>query len=114
MIFPTKKEIVYILKKHPLVKFEGKVKRAFVIGSFAKGKEHSKSDIDILLEVYLVEGYTENELTQHYRKRLAKYFMENNITETRDEIHPQWSNRRIDLYLTYNNTNDFSDKIELS
>ncbi len=40
----TKKIIVEILKKHG-------VKRAAVFGSFARGEEKKKSDIDILVEV---------------------------------------------------------------
>ena len=113
MIFPTKKQIVKILREHPLIKLKGKVNRAFVVGSFAKRTENHMSDIDILLEVFPVIGYTENELTEKYRKLLQRYFMENDIHEQMDDIHPQWNNRRIDLYFTYDISYNNRPKIEL-
>jgi predicted nucleotidyltransferase len=113
-MFPTKKELVRILRNHPLIKLKGKVKRAFVIGSFAKGTQNEESDIDVLLEVFPVAGFTEDELTQYYRRSLQNYFMKHNLHGKHDEIHPQWNNRRIDLYLTYDMSSHEKDiKIEL-
>jgi len=99
---PSKKVIVRILRKHPLFKLKGTVLRAFVVGSQVTGKTHETSDVDILLEVKPVVGMTADEVEQFYRRKLQAYFMKNNIRGKHDDLHPQWCNRRVDVYFTYN------------
>ena len=113
MIFPNKKQIVEVLRKHPLIKLKGRVKSAFVVGSFAKGTENIESDIDILLEINPVYGLDENELTNFYRRLIYQYFMKHDIHGKCDSVHPQWEGRRVDMYLTYNISNNNEVKIKL-
>ena len=113
MDFPTQKEIVLILRKHPLIKLKGRVKSAFVVGSFAKGNTHAESDIDILLEVEPVSGFNEWELTNYYRRLVYQYFMKHDIHGKCDSVHPQWENRRVDMYLTYDMSRHDEVKIKL-
>lgn len=101
LAMPTQKAIVSVLRKHKLVKLREKVKRAFVVGSFAKGLQHSDSDVDILLEVEPQPGYTTDQLEDKYRQALRQYFVTHNIRGKDDSIHPQWDGRRVDLYFTY-------------
>lgn len=106
MQLPTKREIVKVLRRHPLIRLKGKVKRAYLVGSFSCGREHAESDVDILLEVESVQGYTDLELTDFYRRKLRQYFVSHNIRGKADSVHPQWEGRRVDLYLTYDFTNN--------
>lgn len=94
-------EIVEVLRQHPLVKLREKVKRAFVIGSFAAGQPNDESDVDILLEVAPRAGYTAAELEDHYRQALRQHFMHHDIRGKCDSVHPQWVGRRVDVYMTY-------------
>ena len=98
---PTQKRIVAILKKHPLIRLRETVRRAFLVGSFAKGLQHADSDVDLLLEVQPRAGYTPAQLEDHYRQALRQYFVTHNIRGKDDSMHPQWGGRRIDLYFTY-------------
>jgi len=108
--FPTRKELIDILKSHPLIKLKDKVNRAFIIGSYASGKQHSTSDIDVLLEIPERSSETTRDIEQEYRKKLQSYFVKNNISGVRDDLHPQWEGRRIDVYFTYDADNETRPK----
>jgi predicted nucleotidyltransferase len=112
-VLPTKREIVKVLEEHPLIKLRVKVKRAFVVGSFSTGKQHERSDVDIMLEIIPKKNFTSEELEDWYRKKLRSYFMKNDIKGQADHIHPQWCGRRVDLYFTYDADVDPLPKIEL-
>jgi predicted nucleotidyltransferase len=111
---PTKAEIVEVLRKHPLIKLKEKVKRAFLVGSFAAGKNHDESDVDILLEVEPHPDQSALQLAEAYRRPLQQYFVTHNIRGKDDSVHPQWAGRRVDLYFTYDaDQEDDRPKIEL-
>ena len=115
MINLTQKEIVQVLKRHPLVKLREKVKQAFLIGSFSTGTQNEDSDIDILLEVEPCQGATALQLADQYRRPLQQYFVTHNIRGKNDSVHPQWEGRRVDLYFTYDVTKeDNRPKIKLA
>ena len=99
---PTVGEITQVIADHPLVGFKGKVKNAYIVGSFAGGIPNTMSDVDVMLEVNPRKGMTEEELTERYRKKLQQYMVTNNIRERDDSVHPQWDGRRVDIYFTYN------------
>jgi len=111
---PTQKEIVQVLRDHHLIRLREKVTRAFLIGSFASGRQNSESDVDILLEVKPKKGYSDTELTDIYRNALRQYFVTHNIREKMDSVHPQWCGRRVDLYLTYDADVETRPKLELA
>lgn len=98
---PTRAEIVQVLRKHPLIRLKEKVKRAFLIGSFAAGKQNDESDVDILLEVEPHPDQTAAQLADQYRRPLQQYFVTHDIRGKDDSVHPQWAGRRVDLYFTY-------------
>lgn len=98
---PTRDEIVAVLRRHPLIRLRESVREAFLVGSFAGGVSHPDSDIDILLEVDPHAGVSAAELEDSYRKRLQQYFVTHDIRGKRDDVHPQWLGRRVDLYFTY-------------
>lgn len=103
---PTQEEILEILRKHPLVGLKEDVQRTFLIGSFAKealglGLTRPQSDVDILLEVAPQEGETEEKMTERYRLKLMTHFMKHGIRGKKDGVHPQWLQRRVDVYFTY-------------
>lgn len=109
---PKACEIVNTLKFHPLIKLKEKVKRVFVVGSFAHGTNRNDSDIDVLLEVRAKKNITKQELENKYRTKIVKHFIKNNICSD-DSVHPQWNCHRIDVYFTYDADNDPSIKMEL-
>lgn len=111
---PTKGEIRKVIAEHPLVGFIGKVKRAFLVGSFAKGSPHDESDVDILFEVPPRKGMTSDELEEKYRQKLRQHFVKNNIRGKADHVHPQWNGRRVDLYFTYDADAETRPKVELT
>ena len=113
MKFPTVTELTNILRNHPLVKNIGRVKRGFVVGSFAKGTQNPNSDIDVLLEIAPIKGTTAEEWAESRRNQIRKYFMQNNITGINDSIHPRWNGRRIDIYFTYDASTETRPKVEL-
>jgi len=111
---PTQREIVAVLRRHPLVKLRETVRRAFVVGSQAKGAAHAESDVDILLEVEPTPNTTAEQLEERYRQALRQYFVTHNIRGKDDSIHPQWQGRRVDLYFTYDADKETRPKIELT
>jgi predicted nucleotidyltransferase len=111
---PTRAEIVDVLREHPLIKLREKVKRAFVVGSFAKGEQNDQSDVDILLEVSPREGYTPKELEDKYRQALMQHFVKNDIRGKDDSQHPQWAGRRVDVYFTYDASEETRPKVLLN
>ncbi len=104
---PSLNEIVGVLEVHPLILLREKVKRGFLVGSFAKGLQRPRgssegeSDVDILLEVEPRRGFTAAELEDHYRRALRQFFVSHGIRGKADDVHPQWDGRRVDLYFTY-------------
>lgn len=112
-VIPSQREIVAILRKHKLVKLREQVKRAYLVGSFAKGCPHENSDVDILLEVAPKQGVTPSELEDTYRQALRQYFVAHNIQGIDDSIHPNWGGRRVDLYFTYDADVEVRPKIAL-
>ena len=111
---PKQEEIIDILKNHPLVKLKERVNQVFIVGSFAKGLQNQDSDIDILIEVPPNQEWDDvRGLEDHYRQALRNYFVQNNIRGKADAVHPQWGNRRIDLYLTYDASLETRPKIKL-
>mgnify|MGYP001559555236 CR=1 FL=1 len=116
---PTPQAIVQILRQHPLIRLKEKVKRVFLVGSFAKGtgrqrgSPEGESDVDVLLEVVPRRGFTAGELEEYYRQRLRSYFMQNNIRGKADEVHPQWDGRRVDVYFTYDANTETRPKVLL-
>jgi predicted nucleotidyltransferase len=93
-----------MLKEKPL--------RVFLVGSFASGRQHQESDIDILLEVRK-RSYSSDQLEEKYRTKIKSYFMKNNIREKNDSIHPQIRGRRVDVYFTYDADLETRPKIQL-
>ena len=110
---PTRQEITAVLAAHPLIRLTGKVKRAYLVGSFAKGSPHVDSDVDVLLEVSPRARQTEEELTEKYRSKLRQYFVTHNIRGKADHLHPQWCDRRVDVYFTYETPRDERPRIRL-
>ena len=118
---PSTEEIVEILRNHQLIRLRERVKRGFLVGSFAKehmgiGATHSESDVDILLEIEpnpRKKGMSDVDLEDSYRHALRRYFMKNNIRGKDDSVHPQWCGRRVDLYLTFDADKEARPKLTL-
>lgn len=110
---PTVAEITSILRNHKLVKNIGKVKNAYIIGSFAKGTQNEHSDVDVLLEIVPIKNYSAEEYTEKKRALIQEHFMKNNIWGPDDSVHPQWNGRRIDLYFTYDASLETRPKTQL-
>jgi len=98
---PTKSEIVDIIKKHPLMMYRGKVIDAYVVGTGASGQMRPDSDFDIVLQVPPQKGMTAQQFTEYNRRKIQQYFVTNKIEGQRDDLHPQWKGRRVDVYFTY-------------
>jgi len=111
---PTQYEIVEVLKNHPLIRLRKKVIRAYLVGSFAKKCEHAQSDVDILLEVSRSPDRTEAELEDYYRQALRQYFVKHDIRGKRDDLHPNWCGRRVDMYFTYDAEAETRPKVLLA
>lgn len=112
-VLPSQADIVDVLRRHRLIKLKESVKRAFVVGSFARGCPHLDSDVDVLLEVEPVEGVGAGELEAAYRRPLQQYFVTHDIRGKCDEVHPQWCGRRVDVYFTYDAAAEPRPKLEL-
>ena len=110
---PTLSEIVAVLKNHPLINNVGRVKDAYLIGSFASGKQNPNSDVDILLEIYPIKATSAEDFTELKRRKIQEYFMKNDLHGKADSVHPQWNGRRVDLYFTYDASTDSRPKIKL-
>lgn len=110
---PTIPEIVRVLKSHPLVRLREKVNRAFIVGSFAQGLQTERSDVDVLLEVAPRPGETAGQMEERYRQALRAHFMRHNIRGVADDVHPQWAERRVDIYFTYDADTEARPKIQL-
>lgn len=110
---PSVQEIVTVLRTHPLIKLREPVARAFIVGSFAKGMQTERSDVDVLLEVSKKSDETEEQMEWRYRAALQRHFMQNNIRGVADHVHPQWSGRRVDMYFTFDADAERRPKIEL-
>lgn len=117
---PTQDEIVEVLRAHPLIRLRERVKRAFLVGSFAKGLARPRgsiegeSDVDILLEVLPRRGFTASDLEEKYRTLLRQFFMARGIRGKADDVHPQWDGRRVDLYFTYDADSEPRPKVLLA
>lgn len=109
----VKSEVIHVLKSHDLFKLKEKPKRVFLIGSFAKGMNHEESDIDILVEISPKKDLTEEEIAEKYRNKIRKFFIDHNIREKRDSVHPQLRGRRVDVYFTYDADSESRPKIEI-
>jgi predicted nucleotidyltransferase len=69
----TKQEIMQILKKQiPYLQEKYGVQRIAVYGSFAKGNQTKKSDVDILIQLMKPLGLEFVELAYHLEKILKK------------------------------------------
>lgn len=86
---------------HPLFQFKGKVKEMYIVGSFCRGNPHPESDIDILLWVNPRFGYTDDSFTELQRKPIRDYFMKHKIQGKKDDAHPNYRSRRLDIYFTF-------------
>lgn len=113
LVAPTVSEIVKVLNKHPLIKLRETVLRAFVVGSFAKGEQEMRSDIDILLEVQHASEETIEQMEWRYRAAMQSHFMKNRIRGVADDVHPQWAGRRVDMFFTYDADAEIRPKVEL-
>lgn len=112
---PTKDEIVGLLKSHPLVKLAESPSRVFVIGSFAKGTQRDHSDIDVLLEIQRKRnGDTAEDVAEHYRSKIRKFFIAHDLRGKHDSAHPQWDGRRVDIYFTYNGDEGLLPKVDIT
>lgn len=109
---PSQQELVAILRQHKLKL--GRVKRAFAIGSFARGTANLHSDLDVLLEVAPPTGWTAHELENEYRRKIAQKFVDLGIRGHDDSLHPQWQGRRIDVYFTEDANLESRAKIQLN
>lgn len=109
---PTEALIRIHLWAHPLFQFKGKIKEMYIVGSFARGNPHKDSDVDLLLWVNRQSGYTDESFTEKQRKPIRDFFVKNKIMNKADEYHPNWANRRMDIYFTFNKR--ISDCIKLS
>lgn len=113
MDLPRLSEIVSILRRHPLFKLRLPVKRGFLVGSFAGEKSQAHSDVDVLLEVDPQPDMHPMDVETHYRRPLMRYFMKHDIRGQRDDVHPQWNGRRLDVYFTYDADEETRPKIQL-
>ncbi|MBU4300379.1 MAG: nucleotidyltransferase family protein [Nanoarchaeota archaeon] len=69
----TLKEIETVLKENkPILKEKFKVKEIGVFGSYARGEESKKSDIDILVEFYEPVGWEFIDLKEYLESILGK------------------------------------------
>jgi len=98
---PSKPEIVEVLRRHPLIRLREDVLNAYLVGSFCTGNQNPQSDVDVLLEVAPRKDLSAADLEERYRQPLRQYFVTNNIRGKDDSIHPQWCGRRVDVYFTY-------------
>jgi predicted nucleotidyltransferase len=103
---PTREQLEIILKTHPLVKLREKIRRAYIVGSFTTGHVHETSDIDVLIEIKRKKGVTPKEVEEKYRSKIRKYFIQHDIMDKDDSVHPNWNGRRIDIYFTYDSLSD--------
>ena len=110
---PTASEILSLLRSHPLVGNVGRVKSVYVIGSFASGMQNDQSDLDVLLEIVPVKGFTADEFSEKKRRALRDYFVKNNIHGKDDSVHPQWNGRRVDVYFTYDASTETRPKVKI-
>lgn len=113
-VLPTQVEIVKVLQEHPLVRLRKGVLRAFVVGSFARGCATDESDLDVLLEVRSAKGQSVAELEDYYRRRLRQYFATHGIRGKRDDLHPLWCARRVDVFFTYDADGEHRPKVRLA
>lgn len=119
---PTTSELNQILRDHPLIRLRERVKKSFLVGSFAKeflgcGATHSQSDVDILLEIApnpRKKGMRIEEIEDSYRQKLRQYFVTHDLRGVHDEVHPQWCGRRIDVYMTFDASTESRPKMLLS
>jgi hypothetical protein len=94
---PSQQEIVQELRSHPFTKgLVPKDADVSLVGSYAKGTETARSDIDVMVQV---KGDAQA-LQNAYRKRAGDHFMKNNLQGVHDDQHPQWDGHRIDVYFT--------------
>lgn len=98
---PGKAELVKILRAHPLVRLRDRVKRVFVLGSFARGTPVADSDLDVMLEIAPRVGWTASQVADWYRRKIQQFFVEHDVRGHADHLHPQWRGRRVDVYFTY-------------
>ena len=69
----TKKKVLELLRKDfPYLRSRYNVKRIGLFGSFAKGLQHKKSDVDIFVEFQKPIGLDFVDLTEHVEKILGK------------------------------------------
>jgi len=69
----TKKEIMHILKKQlPYLQEKYGIQRIAIYGSFAKGNQTKRSDVDILVQLMKPLGLEFVELAYHLEKILNK------------------------------------------
>jgi len=111
---PGSFELLNILDSHPLIpKIKENINAIYIIGSFASGTQNDDSDLDILLEIDTVKGHDENDISEKYRNKLRNYFLEHKIEGKADNLHPQWNGRRIDLYFTYDASQNTGPKVKI-
>lgn len=99
---PTLEDVRGIVS-HPLVNYRSSVLGAHLVGSFAAGKAHEHSDVDLLVHVPEQPGFADDEsLTEYMRSRLRQYVVQNDLRTPQEchPYHPQWQGRRVDLYFT--------------
>lgn len=112
---PTGDEIVRLLKAHPLVKLKESPSRVFVVGSFAKGTQRNHSDIDVLLEIRRKpNGDTAEDVAEHYRGKIRKFFIDHDLRGKQDSVHPQWNGRRVDIYFTFDGDEGVLPKVNIT
>jgi predicted nucleotidyltransferase len=112
MALPSRREIVWILRKNPFVRLRDQVHRVFIIGSYARGAAVRGSDLDMLVELEPRPGVPAEEMNRRYREVLQARLV--NYADKPDEGQPKWRGRRIDPYFTYDADTNTGPKVELA
>ena len=69
----TKNKVIHILKEEqPYLQKEFGVKKVAIFGSFAKGRGHQKSDVDIFIEFTKSPGMKFFDLMDYLDKKLGR------------------------------------------
>lgn len=104
MEFPPKSFVVDELRSNPVNPVRLKIIATYVIGSFAKGMQSSKSDIDIAVVIPKLRTTTSLQFTENFHFRF-----------THQKQKPKWNGRIIDIQFYFEDDDelDLIPKIEL-
>lgn len=88
--YPSKKQIVSILRNNLYARTDKQILGIYIIGSEAKGTAKEKSDIDVAIIIPPIRGKTSLQYTEMFHEKYPS-----------DDVKPKWNNRPIDFQFFY-------------